>query len=436
MGKSQRLYQEAKRIIPGGTQLLSKRPEMFLPEKWPAYYKKAKGVDVWDLDDKKYIDMSLMGVGSCILGYAHNVVNQAVLRAIENGNMTTLNCYEEVELAKKLLKLHPWAEMVRFSRTGGEACAIGIRIGRAFAKKDKVAFCGYHGWHDWYLSANLADNSNLDGQLLPGLEPLGVPRALKRTSLPFHYGQIDELKALVSQNKNEIGVIIMEVCRHKKIDVDFLKAVKTIAKEISAVLVFDEVSSGFRVTTGGMHLLYGVNPDMAIFGKALGNGYPISAIIGTRKVMESAQNTFISSTYWTERIGFVAGLETIKIFEEENVPRHLVQIGGYIRDGLIQIFEKYSLNIEIAGLPSVPILAIKEEEPLVVKTILTQEMLKKGFLASNIIYISLAHTKAIADKYLEAAEDVFGKIARSIKKGDLKKLLKGPVCHAGFKRLT
>jgi len=436
MGKSQELYQQAKKIIPGGTQLLSKRPEMFLPEKWPAYYKKAKGVEVWDLDNKKYIDMSLMGVGSCILGYAHKAVNQAVSQAIENGNMSTLNCYEEVELAKKLLKLHPWAEMARFSRTGGEACAIGIRIGRAFAKKDKVAFCGYHGWHDWYLSANLADNKNLDGQLLAGLEPAGVPRALAKTSLPFRYGHIEELKDLVVKNKGEIGVIMMEVGRHKGVDVEFLKEVKKIAGEIGAVLIFDEVSSGFRVTTGGMHLLYGVNPDVVILGKALGNGYPISAIIGIRKVMESAQNTFISSTYWTERIGFVAGLETIKIFKEENVPRHLVQTGGYIRDGLTQIFKKHSLNIEIMGLPSVPILAIKEEEPLVVKTILTQEMLKKGFLASNIIYISLAHTKAIADKYLEAAEDVLGKIARSIKKDDLKKLLKGPVCHSGFKRLA
>ncbi len=436
MGKSQKLYKEAKRIIPGGNQLLSKRPEMFLPEKWPAYYKKAKGVEVWDLDNKKYIDMSIMGIGTCILGYAHKAVNRAVSQAIENGNMSTFNCYEEVELAKKLLKLHPWAEMARFSRTGGEACAIGIRIGRAFAKKDKVAFCGYHGWHDWYLSANLADDKNLDGQLLAGLETAGVPRALAKTSFPFRYGHIEELKDLVVKNKGEIGVIIMEVGRHKGVDVEFLKEVKKIAGEIGAVLIFDEVSSGFRVTTGGMHLLYGVNPDMAILGKALGNGYPISAIIGTREVMESAQNTFISSTYWTERLGFVAGLETIKIFEKENVPRYLIQMGGYIRDGLTQIFKKHSLNIEIVGLPSILILAIKEEDPLVVKTILTQEMLKKGFLASNIIYISLAHTKVIADKYLAAAENVLGKIARSIKKGDLKKLLKGPVCHAGFKRLT
>ncbi|MBF0522456.1 MAG: aminotransferase class III-fold pyridoxal phosphate-dependent enzyme [Candidatus Omnitrophica bacterium] len=436
MGKSQALYKQAKQLIPGGTQLLSKRPEMFLPDQWPAYYKKAKGVEVWDLDGKKYIDMSIMGIGANILGYAHPQVNRAVMKAIKDGNMSTLNCYEEFELAQKLIKLHPWAQMARFSKTGGEACAIGVRIGRAYSKKDKVAFCGYHGWHDWYLAANLADDKNLDGQLLPGLEPLGVPRALKGTSLPFRYGQIEELKELVAKNKDEIGVIIMEVGRHKKVDVVFLKEVKAIAKDIGAVLIFDEVSSGFRVTTGGMHLLYGVNPDIAILGKALGNGYPISAIIGRKDVMESAQNTFISSTYWTERIGFVAALEVIKIFERNNVAQHLIKVGEYIGKRLTDIFKKYSLNIEIVGFPSIPILAIKEEEPLVIKTIFTQEMLKKGFLATNAVYVSYAHTTVIVDQYLKASDETFKKIAKAIKSGTLKSLLKGPVCHAGFKRLT
>jgi len=179
MGKSQELYRKAKKIIPGGTQLLSKRPEMFLPELWPAYYDKAKGCEVWDLDGKKYIDMSTMGVGSCILGYADDDVNKAVKSAVDRGNMCTLNAPEEVELAELLLKLHPWAEMVRYARTGGESMMIAVRIARAKSGKDTVLFCGYHGWHDWYLSSNLADEKSLDGHLLPGLNPLGVPRALK-----------------------------------------------------------------------------------------------------------------------------------------------------------------------------------------------------------------------------------------------------------------
>jgi len=295
MGKSQELYKEAKNIIPGGTQLLSKRSEMFLPEGWPAYYKKAKGVEIWDLDDNHYYDMSIMGVGTCILGYANDEINKAVIDAITNGNMSTLNCYEEVQLAQKLIELHPWAQMVRYSKTGGEACAIAVRIARAFSKKDKVAFCGYHGWSDWYLASNLSDNENLNGQLLPGLEPLGIPQGLKNTSFPFHYGADEELEEIIDKNKGEIGVIITEIARHEEVDIEFLNKVREIARDINAVLIFDEVSSGFRTNLGGMHLQYNIEPDILILGKALGNGYPISAVIGKKEVMDMAQETFISS---------------------------------------------------------------------------------------------------------------------------------------------
>src|SRR3989338_1096085 len=148
------LWNKAKKLIPGGNQLLSKRSEMFLPDQWPSYYKKAQGIEVWDLDDYHYFDMSIMGMGACVLGYAHPSVNEAVKKAVEMGSMCTLNCYEEVELAEKLIELHPWSQMVRFARTGGEACAIAVRIARAASQRDKIAFCGYHGWHDWYLSSN------------------------------------------------------------------------------------------------------------------------------------------------------------------------------------------------------------------------------------------------------------------------------------------
>lgn len=436
MGKSQELYKEAKQIIPGGTQLLSKRSEMFLPEKWPSYYKKAKGVEVWDLDDKHYYDMSIMGVGTCVLGYANDEVNKAVIAAITDGNMSTLNCYEEVQLAQKLIELHPWAQMVRYAKSGGEACMIAVRIARAFSKKDNVLFCGYHGWGDWYLASNLSDDKSLDGQLLPGLEPRGVPAGLANSALPFTYGDIDGFKRLVDKNKGEIGVVIMEVARHQKVNLDFLKEVKEISQRIDAVLIFDEVSSGFRIRTGAMHMAYGVSPDMLVLGKALGNGYPISCVMGVREVMQAAQTTFISSTYWTERIGFVAALETIKIFERDQVAKKIVETGEYLSKGLKNIFNKHSLQIDMIGISSMPIMAIKEDQPLVIKTIFTQEMLKKGFLASTAIYVSYAHTKEIVDKYLNDAGEVLGRIAEALKSGVLEKMLEGPVCHCGFKRLA
>ena len=185
MGSGQKLWKRAKKVIPGGNMLLSKRPEMFLPDQWPAYYSKAEGCKVWDLDDNELIDMSIMGIGTNVLGYAHPEVDEAVIQAVRSSNMSTLNSPEEVYLAEKLIELHPWADMVRFARTGGEANAIAIRIARAASGRDKIAICGYHGWHDWYLATNLKDDHGLDNHLLPGLSPSGVPQDLKGTTLPF-----------------------------------------------------------------------------------------------------------------------------------------------------------------------------------------------------------------------------------------------------------
>jgi len=212
MGKGQELYKKAKTLIPGGTMLLSKRPEMFLPELWPSYFSKAKGCSVWDLDGKELIDMSIMGIGTNTLGYGNDMVDAAVMKTIKKGNMSTLNCPEEVFLAEKLIEINPWADMVRFARSGGEANSIAIRIARAASGKDKVAICGYHGWHDWYLSANHNDGDELSGHLLPGLSPNGVPKNLKNSVYPFNYNNFEELLSIVENN--DIGVIKMEVVRN------------------------------------------------------------------------------------------------------------------------------------------------------------------------------------------------------------------------------
>ncbi len=436
MNKGVHLWNEAKKIIPGGNQLLSKRSEMFLPEGWPSYYKKAKGVAVWDLDDRKLIDMSIMGIGTCVLGYADDAVNAAVKEAVDDGNMCTLNCYEEVELARKLIQLHPWAEMARFARTGGEACTIAVRIGRAAAKKNKVAFCGYHGWSDWYLSANLQSGENLNQQLLSGLKTLGVPEELKNTSFPFHYGKIEELEKIFSENKGEVGVVIMEVQRHHDADIEFLSNVRKLADRHQCVLIYDEVTSGFRLRAGGMHVLYGLEPDIVVLGKAMGNGYPISAILGKARVMQAAQETFISSSYWTERVGFVAALEVIKKFENENVHGHLNTLGLYTKKKLQNLFKEKHLDVDVVGLPPIPIMVINDQNSLKIKTLMTQEMLKKGYLASNLIFLSFAHNVAIVDEYIKAFGESLDVIVEGLKNNDLDRRLEGPVCHAGFQRLN
>lgn len=432
----QALWEKAKEIIPTGNQLLSKKAERFLPGLWPSYYQKAKGCEVWDISGKHFFDFAQMGVGACILGYANEEVNNAVTEAIQNGTMCSLNSYEEVELAERLIELHPWSNMARFARTGGEACAIAVRIARTHTGKDKVAFCGYHGWSDWYLAANLADSSNLDGQLLPGLKPSGVVRNLNHTAVPFNFNRLNELEEIVNNNPGEIGTIIMEPAREVEPDPEFIQGVREIADRIGAVLIFDEVTSGFRMNLGGIHLRYNVDPDIAVFAKALGNGFPIAAIIGKKNIMSSAENSFISSTMWTERIGFVAALKTIELMERDDVQEKLINYGNRINDGWKRIAQEASLNIHISGIPPLTHISFDCYDPNAAQTLYAQEMLEKGYLVGASVYATYAYSNEIIDKFIEDSKVVFKKISFAIQNSNIHKYLKGDVIQTGFKRLT
>jgi len=434
MCTGQKLYKRAKKIIPGGNMLFSKRPEMFLPGKWPSYFSKSKGCKVWDLDGKEFIDMSIMGIGTNTLGYGHPEVDEVVMKTVKDGNMSTLNCPEEVFLAEKLIEMHPWADMARFARSGGEANAIAIRIARAAAGRDKVAICGYHGWHDWYLSANLGDDKSLDGHLLPGLEPKGVPRHLKNTVFPFNYNRFEELETLVKIH--DIGVIKMEVVRSMQPEDGFLHKVRQLASSKNIVLIFDECTSGFRETFGGIHKKYDVEPDMAMFGKALGNGYAITAVIGKRQIMQEAQSTFISSTFWTERIGPSAALKTLEVMKREKSWEKITQIGGTISGIWKKLGQKYQIPISIFGLPALIQLKFNSKFNLEYKTLITQEMLKKGYLAANSVYVCTEHNPNILEGYEKALDHVFELIAECENGRSINKLLEGPICNTNFQRLS
>ncbi|MQF96403.1 MAG: aminotransferase class III-fold pyridoxal phosphate-dependent enzyme [SAR202 cluster bacterium] len=409
---------------------------MFLPEHWPAYYSKSKGVEVWDMDGNKFIDATYCGVGAPILGFADPDVERAVIEAVKAGTTTTLNCPEEVELADLLLELHPWAEMVRYSRTGGEIMAIAVRIARAATGKDKIAFCGYHGWHDWYISANLAEDDALDGHLLPGLDPAGVPRGLAGTMFPFHYNQINELRAIVDEHGPDLGVIVMEPARGAGPDEGFLEEVRAIATRIGAVLIFDEVTSGWRMNTGGIHLTYGVNPDMAAFAKAMANGFPMAAVIGTRSVMEAAQGSFISSSGWTEKIGPAAALATINKHRRLSVPQHLIEIGAMVQKGWREAANAYGLNVQVSGIPPLSTFTFQHGNPAAMATVFTQEMLAKGFLASTGFYAINAHQTHHIEAYIKAVGEVFILLKKLVENEEVEQHLNGPVRHTGFYRLA
>ena len=433
INSGQKLWQRAKKVIPGGNMLLSKRSEMFLPDQWPSYFDKAKGCHLWDLDGSEYLDMCLMGVGTNVLGYGNKAVDAAVQKIVAKGNLSTLNCPEEVLLAERLVELHPWSGMVRLARTGGEANAISIRIARSASGKDHVAVCGYHGWHDWYLSANLGATDKLDGHILPGLSTSGVPKELRNTVHPFTYGDVDHLLELV--NNFQIGTIKMEVQRSTEPDIDFLKRVREIADSNGIVLIFDECTSGFREAFGGLHLNLGVFPDICILGKTLGNGYAITAVLGTAEVMTYAQSSFISSTFWTERIGPSAALATLEEMEQIKSWEIISSIGGQIKRTWRVLAEKHKLNIAIGGLDSLANFTF-ETENTIFKTFITQEMLKSRILASNAVYSCIEHKPDVLDRYFNELDSVFHTINLNRDAGKLETLLDGPPAHDGFKRLN
>jgi len=435
-GSGQKLYARAKRRIPGGTQLLSKRPEMFLPDQWPAYYSKAAGCEVWDLDGRRFLDFSISSVGACPLGYADPDVNAAVCEAVSRGSICTLNPPEEVELADLLCELHPWADMVRFPRTGGEAMSVAVRIARAATQRDVVAFCGYHGWSDWYLAANLSEDRALDGHLLPGLAPAGVPRGLLGTALPFRFNQLDDLRKIVAEHGARLAAVVTEPIRSRPPEQGFFSEVQKIAREAGALVVADEITMGFRLRCGGAHALFGLEPDLAIFAKGMSNGFPMAAVIGRAEVMEAAQETFISSTYWTERVGPTAALACIRKLREENIPARLAATGLRIKAGWRDLSATSGLPLTVDGVDPLPSFAVQCNDPLAVKTLFIQEMLDRGFLATTAVFVTAAHDEEKVGKYLTACAGAFGAVKRALDADSVRDRLRGPVAHGGFHRLT
>lgn len=433
MSTGEKLWVRAKRVIPGGNHLLSKRAEMHLPRGWPTYFSRTSGCQVWDLDNRPYWDLGYMGVGTNILGYSHPTVDDAVTRVVTDGNLSTLNCAEEVLLAEKLCELHPWADMARFTRSGGEAGAVAVRIARAATGRDGVAICGYHGWHDWYLSANLSDDEALDQHLLSGLEPIGVPRKLAGLVRPFNYNDADGLRSLLETG--DIGVVFMEVERTYSPEEGFLEKVRSLATEYGAVLVFDECTSGFRRVLGGQHLVYGVEPDIAVFGKTLGNGYAINAVIGRRAVMEAAQATFISSTFWSERIGPAAALATLNVMAEEDAPARVHRIGLDIRRTWESLAQDLGADLVVSGLPALNTFALGGYDPAEVKTFFTARMLGRGFLASTALYASVAHTAEIVASFMDAWSQTLTDLVK-FDPDDLKFALPDGAAQVGFQRLN
>ena len=427
-GKS--TYSRAKSLIPGGTQLLSKRPELFSTE-WPAYYKSAKGVKIIGLDDAIFTDISIMGVGAAVLGYADDDVDDAVIRTIKNGVQTSLISPLEVELAETLLELHPWFEGVRYAKSGGEAIAIAVRIARAATGRDKIFFSGYHGWHDWYLAANLADSSALDSELMPGLSPNGVPRSLRGTSYPIDLSDIETSIQNANALPADIACIIIEPARGEALGKEVLNKLRKYCDAHNIVLIFDEITSGFRSCVGGMHRLGDTKPDMAVLAKGMANGYPLAAILGIGSVMDRSQKTFISSTNWTEATGLAAALATIHKYQAVDAAKKINFIGSMLKSIWETAFAKHGLDCSVSGIDSLPAFKLNHKDELRFYNFFVSEMLSKGILAFRQFKPSTAHSAEDLKLYGHCLEETLEKYNNTNR--DLTSY--APV-QTGFHRLT
>ncbi len=428
------IWQDALDTIAGGSSLFSKRPDVYLPDKWPAYFVRAKGCIVEAVDNKKYLDLSNMGVGTNLLGYANSQIDDAVKKRISKGNMTTLNSLEEIKLAKKLLSMHNWADKVRFTRSGGEANSVAIRLSRASTKRHKIAICGYHGWHDWYLAANLKSKDSLNDHLLPGLKTNGVYSRLKGSIFTFKYNDFNGLKKIV-RNNPDVGIIKMEVIRSVKPKNNFLKKIRKFADQKKIILIFDECTTGFRESFGGIHKNYGIEPDVLILGKALGNGYAINAVLGKERIMNSIYNTFISSTFWTEASGYSAALKTLELMEKKKSWIYVTKLGKYIQKMWKLLAKKNQITLAIKGIPALSSFSFKKDNQIY-KTYITQEMLKKNILATNSIYVSTSHSKKDLQKYFKILDSTFSTIRKCQKGDDIFRYLNSKVSLSDFKRLN
>jgi glutamate-1-semialdehyde 2,1-aminomutase len=382
------------------------------------------------------VDVSAHGIGACLLGFRDPDVTAAVQRRIKLGSFSTLNPSDEVSLGELMCQLHPWAEQVRFTRTGGEAMAVAVRIARATTERAVVAVCGYHGWHDWYIAANLGDEDTLRGHLLPGVDPRGVPDQLRGTALAFAYGDRTAFDTIVDRHGAQLAAVVMEPCRYQDPPPGFLEHIRQRAHAAGALLVFDEITIGFRLALGGAHLRLGVQPDIAVFAKSLGNGHPMAAVIGSRDAMRGAHGSFISSTYWTEGVGPAAALATLRKMQQVDVPDQCRVAGGQVVAAWRKAAARHRLAINLPdGYPALARFGFDHPDAQLLKTAYTQRMLQRGFLAGTHFYATVAHTSDVLESYEEAIDSVFCELASAIAEENTKELLDGPVAHSGFSRL-
>ncbi len=436
--KSWAMYHRALELIPGGTQLVSRRPTRFAFGISPIFASSGKGARIRDVDGNEYIDW-VSGIGAILLGYADPVVDEAVKRQIDKGTNFSITHELELELAEELVATIPCAEMVRYTRTGGEACAVAVRIARGTTGRDKILFCGYHGWHDWYMASNLSSTPGLDEHLFSGIEPIGVPRALEGTALAFPYNDLERLEKLLEENRGEVAAIVMEPFRSELPPDGYLSGVQKLARKHDVLLVFDEVTTGFRLANDGIQSVIGVVPDMSVFAKSISNGYAMGVVAGKREVLSPAAQMFISSTYWGEAVGLIAALTTLREVKKRNVPAIVQKIGEQLKSGLTGIAREVGLPAVCRGISIHPYLDFQiddAETKSKLSTLYIQEMAKRGCHGYTSFYLNASQGDSEITQTLEAARETFALLVEGLNENRLDDLLECVPKQEYFQRLV
>jgi glutamate-1-semialdehyde aminotransferase len=399
--RSDELWERAGRVIPGGTQTFSKMPDQLAPGFGPRFLARGRGSRCWDLDGHEYLDL-VMALLPVILGYAHPRVDEAVRRQLADGSILSLPHPLETEVAERLVELIPCAEMIRFAKNGSDATSGAVRVARAATGRDRIACCGYHGWQDWFIGSTSRH--------------AGVPEAVRALTHPFDFNDLASLEGVLEGDSGEFAAVILEPITFEEPVPGFLEGVQELARRHGALLIFDEIITGFRFAAGGAQELFGVVPDLSTFGKAVANGLPLSGVAGRRDVMELFEDVFFSFTFGGDTLSLAAARATLDVLAEEDGPRRLHEVGQQLQDGARSVIDRHGLE-ELIGCPGRPVwtcLTFGGEDPAGVKTLFQQECLRRGVLFASSHNLSLAHSAADVDDVLDAYDGALEQVAQAI----------------------
>jgi glutamate-1-semialdehyde aminotransferase len=408
--------ERAKRVIPGCAQTFSKGPMLFVQGPAPNFLARAEGALVWDVDGNRYLDY-ILGLGPIILGHCYPAVDEAVRAQLALGVSFSLPHPVEVEVAETLCEWIPCAEMVRFGKNGSDVTSAAVRVSRAFTGREKVACCGYHGWQDWYIGSTSRF--------------LGVPAAVRALTLPFPYNNLDALHALFHQHPDQIACVIMEPVTFHAPNPGYLAGVKELCRTHGALLVFDEVVTGFRLAPGGAQQYFDVTPDLACFGKGIANGYPLSAIVGRADVMRLFNEVFFSFTHGGEALSLAACLATLRESERKDLTGHLWRVGTRLQSETNRLIAERDLaqHATCIGLPpwnAIRFVDAAGKDSMLIRSLFQQEALKRGLLTHGNHMLSLSHDDQVITETLAIYAEVFTVLGQAIRAGEVAKRLEGP----------